>query len=176
MSCRKDFNIAEDLYLSSFPKEERRSLESIYKLLEEDIFEFVPIFFDEDFKGFANLWFFKDFTYIEHLAITPKERNRGYGTEFLKKLINNDISFLKQRIENIVLEVELPTNSLTQKRITFYERLGFKLLDDYYFQPPYEKDNEGVEMKIMLFAADKENNISFKHIQETLYANVYQIK
>ncbi|MBQ4420134.1 MAG: GNAT family N-acetyltransferase [Bacteroidales bacterium] len=173
MSCRKDFNIAEDLYLSSFPKEERRSLESIYKLLEEDIFEFVPIFFKKDIKGFANLWFFKDFTYIEHLAITPKERNRGYGTEFLKKLINNDITFVKQRIENIVLEVELPANPIAQRRISFYERLGFRPLEDYYFQPPYEKDGEGVEMKIMLFSADKENNISFKHIKETLYKNVY---
>ena len=174
MSCRKDFNIAEDLYLSSFPKEERRSLESIYKLLEEDIFEFVPIFFDEDFKGFANLWFFKDFTYIEHLAITPKERNKGYGTKFLNDLTSNKLHSINHKIENIVLEVELPANPIAQRRISFYERLGFKLLDDYYFQPPYEKDSEGVEMKIMLFPADKENNISFKHIQETLYKNVYK--
>lgn len=174
MSYRKDFYIAKDLYLSSFPKEERRSLESINKLLQEDCFEFVPILIENNFKGFANLWFFKEFTYIEHLAITPKERNKGYGTKFLNDLTNNKLPSINHKIENIALEVELPVNPIAEKRIAFYERLGFKVLDDYYFQPPYEKDGEGLEMKIMLFPADKGNNISFGNIKDTLYKNVYE--
>lgn len=176
MSYRKDFIIAEDLYLKAFPEEERRSLESITNLLKEEYFEFVPIFFDDKFKGFANLWFFNDFTYIEHFAIIQEERNKGYGTQFLKNLITNKIPNLKHKISNIVLEVEPSTNLIAKKRISFYENLGFKLLNDYYFQPPYTLNSKGLEMKLMFLNTNTEKQISFLKIKETLYNNVYCIK
>ncbi len=177
------FDIAKELYLNAFPPQERRSMESISRLLHEDYFEFVPVFFDNDFKGFANLWFFRTFTYIEHFAIRKEERNRGYGTRFLQDLTTKRISAgkdfkhkVKQWSRNFVLEVELPQNPVATKRIAFYERLGFKLLEDYYFQPPYEKDEEGLEMKIMLLSSDKENEPSFQEIKDTLYKYVYRVE
>lgn len=177
------FEIAEELYLNAFPPQERRSLESIRQLLEKDCFEFVPIFFDNDFKGFANLWFFKTFTYIEHFAIRQEERNRGYGTRFLQDLTTGCIHrykdskhWLNQWSKNFVLEVELPQNPAAIKRIAFYERLGFKVLEDYYFQPPYEKGGEGLEMKIMLLSLEKEKSPSFQEIRDTLYKYVYSVE
>ena len=156
MSIKKDFDIAQSLYISAFPKDERRPIKSITELLQEDYFEFIPLYTDNEFVGFATLWMFEKFAYLEHFAIRPEKRNGGIGFAFIKALQENSIKDSKliftlpqKTIKNIVIEVEKPDNEIARKRIGFYERLGFKILDNYYFQPPYSKENSGLEMKVM---------------------------
>ncbi|MBQ0111842.1 MAG: GNAT family N-acetyltransferase [Bacteroidales bacterium] len=164
-----DFKIAEKLYIESFPEDERRSLSSVYSLLDSPIFEFIPIKEDNNFLGFANIWDFPEFVYIEHFAIMPNMRNNGIGSRFLKTL-------QERKNKPIVLEVEKPDNDLAKRRIGFYQRMGFHLLKDYYLQPPYTQESQSVEMKIMVFSPKEENEICFQKIKDTLYKFVYKVK
>lgn len=180
MSIRKDFEKAEWLYIEAFPVDERRSKESIIELLKEDYFEFIPIFIAEEFVGFATLWIFENFAYIEHFAIDPKKRNMGIGFDFIKilqgKVMENSkltFTFPSKKITNIALEVEKPDNEIAKRRVQFYERLDFKILDNYYFQPPYTKDSKGLEMKVMLYSPNDE--VEFNQIKSTLYKYVYKV-
>ena len=53
----------------------------------------------------------------------------------------------------VVLEVEMPTDEMSKRRIGFYERLGFELDNQVYHQPPYAQRNhiwvtaEGIETR-----------------------------
>ena len=52
--------------------------------------------------------------------------------------------------ENVLIEVEKPTDDDTRRRISFYEKNGFKLREDInYVQPPYSAEQSGVEMLLM---------------------------
>lgn len=181
MSIRKDFDLAEGLYIEAFPLDERRSRESIMELLQKDYFEFIPIFTANNFVGFATLWMFENFAYIEHFAVDSKERNKGIGFDFIrvlqgkeKKNSNLNFTLPTKKITNIVLEVEKPDNETAKRRIHFYERLDFKILNNYYFQPPYTETTKGLEMKVMLYSPN--NEVEFEQIKNTLYKYVYKIE
>lgn len=60
-------------------------------------------------------WEIEDFLYIEHFAVKEEYRNGGYGGMLLDAL-------LAEKKRPMVLEVELPEDALTRRRIGFYER------------------------------------------------------
>lgn len=170
MSKYKNFKIAEQLYLDVFPKQERRTLSELDKILYKDCFEFIPIYDNQEFAGFANVWTFKDFLYLEHFAIVPEKRNKGLASEFL-------IGFLSQNTLPMVLEVEKPSQAkndserkISARRIAFYERIGFKVCKIPYFQPPYSPDLEGLYLYLM---TNKEENLNLDCVIDTLYRQVY---
>lgn len=58
-------------------------------------------------------------------------------------------SFIALHEDPVVLEVEMPTEEMSKRRIGFYERLGFVLDHHVYFQPPYRKGEAFLEMRLM---------------------------
>ncbi len=83
--------------------------------------------------------------------------------------------FLAGRKDPVVLEVEMPTDALSKRRIGFYERLGFVLDHHTYFQPPYRSGEAFLEMRLMTYG---ELNLerSFERLKAILYQNVYKVK
>lgn len=168
------YTVMEELIVQAFPPQERRDLEKIAQLaIENDRFKvaiigevtpgaFKPI-------GFMNYWLLDGFVYIEHLATLPGQRNKGWGTIIMQ-------AFSSQMHEPIVLEVEPPTDELTQRRIGFYKRCGFDLWQDCaYVQPPYAPDLPAVELLLMVKGhLDKE--ASFHHVEKQLYGQVYGVR
>ncbi|MBQ9254832.1 MAG: GNAT family N-acetyltransferase [Bacteroidales bacterium] len=166
----KDFSLAKNLYENAFPENERRSLSSLDNLVENSpYFHFLPIHENNSFAGFATVWNFSQFIYIEHFAILPKLRNMGIGSRFLKNLQD-------KYQKAIVLEVELPDNDIAKNRVSFYQRLGFKLLPDFYMQPAYSKEKESIEMKVMLYSKENSQTPSFQTIKDILYKQVYNVE
>ena len=52
--------------------------------------------------------------------------------------------------ENVLIEVEKPTDDESRRRISFYEKNGFRLREDInYVQPPTPPNSPGVEMLLM---------------------------
>ena len=92
--------------------------------------------------GLLTTWHFEEFIYIEHFAIDPNLRSRGYGAEALK-------TFIAQQQCPIVLEAEPPTDELSTRRIRFYERCGLTLYDFPYIQPAYTPESNPVELRLM---------------------------
>lgn len=133
----------EETYLSSFPIEERRPLDSIARLMaEEHRFCAYALLHDGHFAGLLTCWTFDSFIYIEHFAIAPTLRSGGYGTMALR-------SFMNAQKLPIVLEAEPATDDLSARRIAFYERNGFVAYDYDYYQPPYAPDRQGIALRLM---------------------------
>lgn len=119
------------------------------------------------YAGFLTAWDFNDFIYIEHFAIDEAARNGGIGGKALKQ-------FLASCHAPVVLEVEIPTDDLSKRRIGFYERLGFRLDTHIYYQPPYRQGGPTLEMRLMTYG-DLPLSASFETVKTTLYKNVYGV-
>ncbi len=159
-------DLVEKTYTSSFPKEERRDFSLVRKLLEEDRrFEMYALLRDGIYVGFITGWQFESFVYVEHFAIDESVRNGGIGAKAMT-------SFLALHKDPVVLEVEMPIEKMSKRRIGFYERLGFVLDYHVYFQPLCRKGDVFLEMRLMAHGKlDLER--SFERIKTIIHQNVY---
>ena len=157
-----------DTYTSSFPLDEQRPTASIAALLtsEERFTAMVLLDKDDSFVGILTTWTFDTFIYIEHFALHPTLRSQGNGSIALQ-------TFIQHNTLPIILEVEPPTDTLTQRRVSFYERCGLKLYDYPYIQPPYTSELSEVPLQLMGTLPDA---YSLKKIAAILHHEVYGVK
>lgn len=74
----------------------------------------------------------------------------------------------------ILLEVEPPSGELEQRRIGFYERLGFHLNAYEYNQPPLRTGQADLPLRIMTYPCPI-NREEFHQYREILYTEVYKV-
>ncbi len=75
------------LYEDAFPSEERRDFADLMRLLEErECMHALSLEVSGRFVGFSVYWDFRDFLFLEHLAIVPRWRGQGIGGYFLDEL------------------------------------------------------------------------------------------
>ena len=158
--------LVKKTYEDSFPANERRDYELVLNLIaNEPHFSLTTLIRDEQYAGFITGWDFGDFTYLEHFAIDESMRNGGIGSKAFK-------AYLEQLDKPVVLEVEMPTDEMSRRRIGFYERLGLTLDTHTYFQPPYRKGDDFLEMRLMTYGPlDLEKD--FNHVKEKIHKHVY---
>jgi len=154
------------LYKESFPDEERRLLSNQTTIMDHPNYHFEVIFQGDCFLGIIFWWGFDDLRYIEHFAISTVHRGKGYG-----QIILND--FKAKDLRPILLEVELPNEEIKQRRIEFYERLGFHLTNHVYYQPAYCKGKNPIQLLLMsypLSISDEEVAHFVKNYHPIIYA------
>ena len=161
----------EQLWLNSFPDDERR--DTIAQRLNTDtnpIFSCFVALDDYDKPlGFITLWNFDLFIYCEHFAAAPEFRCKGIGTKIINHITNS-------HTKPLVLEVEIPDNELSRRRIRFYERCGLRLWQSsHYIQPPYRAGGNSVPMMLMATEGLDEHT-DFNHVVDTLKKYVYGIR
>ncbi len=134
----------EKTYNDSFPWIERRDFDKVRTLIDaHKAFSAYALLKEDVYIGFITSWDFDAFRYVEHFAIDKTARNGGEGSKALRH-------FLGQSDKPVVLEVELPEDELSRRRIRFYERLHFKCHDFEYYQPSYHSaDDNLLEMRLM---------------------------
>ena len=140
----KYFTEAWALYENSFPFKERRLIDSQVNVLKHLNYNFDIYIEDEKLIGFLIWWEFDLLRYIEYFATTEHIRNKGFGKLIMGK-------FKARNQKPIILEVELPNSELQQRRIKFYERLGFHLNPHFYEIKPIHKGYSTLELLIMSF-------------------------
>jgi len=116
------FASAWEIYRYSFPACEKRSLESQRKALEEQPECCMEIFTQDasdKVLGFMLRWDFGDQVYLEHFAVSKNERNNGIGGEMLDSFIERNAS------KRIILDIDMPVDDISGRRLGFYERHGF---------------------------------------------------
>ncbi len=155
---------ARIIYESAFPSNERRVFKEVKKKLADKRFNFSVIKFEDKVVGIFTLWDFENFVYIEHFAISEAFRNNGLGSFVLTQMINEEN-------RQIVLEVELPVDEFSLKRIKYYKRFGFDISHETYIQPPYDKDKLAVSMLIM--TKQEMDTATCKNIIKTIHQEVY---
>lgn len=121
------------LYNEAFPDYERRVEADFLLLMQGDApFCCYALSSEGEFVGLITLWHFEHFRFVEHFAIDPALRGRDFGSKVMEAVI-------KWSEQPIILEVEPPTNEQSERRIRFYNRLGFEVVETAYLQPPYQK-------------------------------------
>lgn len=161
-----DYAFIENLLTLSFPKDEYRDLEEQRHITEtEKKFTLLLVKDNDKQIGFISCWQLDDIHYIEHFAISHNERNKGYGKAILTKI--------KETYPKIVLEVEKPTDETSRRRISFYQRNGFKPSDIEYIQPAYRKRGNELPMHLMFFEVDDDRK-THETIKSTIYQTIYR--
>ena len=123
-----------DLYQNEmvfdFPKAELKPLRAMLRLM--DMGQYDPLLITDDEGsplGYAMLWLprARNGALLEYLGVLRGKRNGGLGTQVLH--------LLAERYGQLFGEAEAPTsddpaeNNLRRRRIAFYERNGFRVLD-----------------------------------------------
>lgn len=134
----KDFLKLIPLYTEAFPAEERREVEQLKELLlHEPEMYFNVVEFERELAGLVVYWDFKSFYYLEHLAVFAEMRNKKIGQQILD-WIGKHLNGLR------LLEVEPAETEIAVRRINYYQRNGYQILDKTYLQPSYRQEEEGV--------------------------------
>lgn len=155
------------LYAESFPPEERRDPADLLKILDDPQVFFIAILIDKQCVGLLIYWRFGGFSYVEHFAIFPDQRGKGIGTRVL--------GWLQQQGEPVLLEVEIPYDPVSQRRVCFYKRCGFNSLPINYFQPPYREGEKLLPMMLFSDRSDWQEKTLGKAI-ELFHDRVYQFR
>lgn len=155
-----------DLLTTAFPIEEYRDLDVLREYTDTlPIFHCNIIFCSNTPIGLVTYWDLDHFYYIEHFAIDPNQRNGGYG----RKLLSYLSEFLNKPI---VLEVEYPTEEIAKRRINFYQREGYTLWENEYFQPPYRVGQCNLPMYLMV-QGKLDPQTDFDNVRTKIYSKVY---
>ncbi|MCM1021548.1 MAG: GNAT family N-acetyltransferase [Muribaculum sp.] len=162
------YSSAEQLWMEAFPEYERR--ETMAQRQNVDFnsrFHFILVVNGDEPCGMFTYWDFDRFIYCEHFAISPLVRGKGIGAEVLKQI-------QQSAAKPLVLEVELPHNYDSKRRIQFYQRNGFVLWDkSKYIQPPYRKTDKPLSMMLMSTTGLNEQS-DFEKVKNTIHKKVYE--
>ncbi|ALL07744.1 hypothetical protein AQ505_20950 [Pedobacter sp. PACM 27299] len=142
------------LYEDAFPPHERRDWDSLLKRISTDQEMHLDLIHTDDGHiGFIIWWEISGSYFVEHFAIDAELRGKNYGASVL----NYYKSLLPGRI---LLEVEPPEDEYSIRRIGFYERLGFQVLDFSYRQPSYTDPLVSYPMLLMATSTFQETELT----------------
>lgn len=160
-----DLDKIRNLYISSFPGKERREFHELAEMLGLlDCSVCWISITGEKIAGLCIFWDFENFAFLEHLAVENDLRGLGIGEEVL--------SVIREKYKIILLETELPEDEISQRRVKFYQRNGFRMLQRQYIQPSYGKNKPEVELQLMSTSVDFSVETLDEYIQ-TIREKVY---
>ena len=111
----------EEIYNYSFPENERLAFSDILDKKAPD--SSLYAFFDgEKLVGFSYISCFGDIAYIIYLAIDKNERNKNFGSVALSEIDK----LYPNKAKVLCVEKPIGDDSCKTRRISFYERNGFK--------------------------------------------------
>lgn len=165
----EDFPKVYKIMDASFPVDEHRPYKGQEELLKDPKYSIyvIPDEENDDIKAFITVWRFDDFGYIEHFAVNPIYRNGGIGSMVLQEAV-------KMLGYPVCLEVELPEDEISKRRIGFYERNGFVLNDYPYIQPALAKGQNPIPLRVMT-SGSKVSEDRYEKMKTLLYRYVYKV-
>lgn len=165
----REFENIFALMEESFPESERRTYAGQKELLADQHYRLLTETDNNNqIVAFIAAWEFPSFRFIEHFAVDPILRGSGIGGKMLT-------AYMIESKKPILLEVEYPDTKLAQRRIDFYERLGYHLNSFEYVQPPLHKEQDNLALKIMSYPQLLTNE-EFILYRKILYRHVYKIE
>lgn len=132
----------EYLYLTAFPKNERKPFDLILEKCNNGSIEIISIQNDNsNFLGFAIMILHDDMVLLDYFAIAPESRGQNLGSTALKML------FERYKNKRFILEIEnteIESDNLEERkrRKAFYLKNGMSVM-------PYKVNLIGVEMEIL---------------------------
>ncbi len=154
-------------YESTFPADERRDRDDFLSLSENTSVDILGILEDEISIGYAVVWNLNSFYFLEHFEVFKEFRNRKFGASVLK--------ILTQTYPKMILESEPSDfNEIAQRRIAFYERNGFHIIEKHYLQPSYGEGKNSMELYLMANFQNHEIPESIAIIHQNVYRFLHE--
>lgn len=164
LTSAEDFYVPEIYasYITSFPEDERRDSQHFKALFTNGRARIHTILDDRKSIGYQISWPLTGFLFIEHLEVFPQYRGLGYGKQIISELIKNE--------PKIVLESE-PRNvdETAEKRIQFYEKNNFTVLEENYTQPAYSHEKKTVSLWLLANWQPEDINQIIENIYDVVY-------
>lgn len=141
----------EEIYVASFPVDERREWALVERLADDPASPMTMLKITDGegrAAGLLTIWRFDGLSYIEHFAVDSSRRGSGLGSEVLSQVVKAEMPV------PIVIEVEPPSDPaygpMAARRVDFYRRHGFTAFEDFdYVQPPYAPGLNEVALMLM---------------------------
>jgi len=161
------FDAVFPLLEEAFPVTELRTKADQRALLQNPLYRLWGVRGEDgSFWAVFAFWEIEEFLYIEHFAVDKTYRNDGQGGKLLDRL-------LEEKGKPVVLEVELPEDDLTRRRVGFYERHGLVFNDYPYMQPPMRKGQAAIPLRIMTKPAAIDET-TYHRYKKLIHRIVYQ--
>ena len=117
-------NEIEELYLNSFPKEERFPFWILEECSKENNSDLYGIIDNDKLIGMCYLVNCSNAYYLMYLAVEPNLRNQNYGSRILMDL--------KEKYKVLFLSIDSPVDNISVRRKNFYLRNGFYDTNKFY--------------------------------------------
>lgn len=159
---RKNISRIYTVYERTFPEDERRDKTQFLALSENPDVYIFSIKNEESSIGYLILWEIEEFYFLEHFEIFEEFRNQKFGSEILTEL--------QEKFPKIILESEpAELNDIAEKRIRFYERNGFSVIDKHYIQPAYSPEKHHLTLYLMSNFEVENLEVAVSKIHTTVY-------
>lgn len=164
----EDFEKFYALLKVSFPKGELRTKKAFKELcVSNKFYKIFTLFKSDELIALFTVWEFEFFSFGDHFAVSPKARCGGIGTRLLSEVKSACLS-------PFVLEVELPEDEMSKRRLNFYVRNGFCKNEQPYLLPPMQEGCVAIPMHILSYPALIEES-EFDKTKDIIYKEVYGI-
>ena len=161
-----EFPAVHRLMQQAFPLQEHRCFSEAEALLVKNEYEILVYAEQSEVVGFLAHWKFADFYFVEHFAVNSAARGNGIGSGIMK-------AYLVQSTLPVILEVEATDSEIAQRRIGFYQRLGFALSPVGYIQPCLQGDISVIPLQLM-HAPENVSGGLLAQAVERIFRTVYQ--
>lgn len=153
----------------SFPVEEVRPRENAIAQLEDPRYTIWTLQNTADqILGFIAEWDLGANLFLEHVAVDQTRRGAGIGSEMMA-------AYLAQAEKPVVIEVEAEKTKINQRRIGFYQRLGFQVSEFGYDQPVYRGDmSKKIPLKLMTYPKPLTAD-GFETFKKQVFTQIYKI-
>jgi len=118
--------IYQEWLVHDFIKDELKKLPVILKAVEDGVYECLGLFDDSEIIGYTFLVKQGMNFLVDYLAVFPKYRNKGLGSEIIKLLREymSGAGLIILEVEDPAYTKERDLKELQTRRIGFYERNG----------------------------------------------------
>ena len=149
-------------YEKTFPEEERRSKDQFLDLAENPDAFVYSINHEDENIGYCVIWELQEFYFLEHFEVFEDFRNQKFGEKILESL--------QEKFEKLILETEPDSLSeIAERRLRFYERNGFSVIEKNYLQPSYGEGKYA--LNLFLMANFEPENL--ETLVQEIYSTVY---
>ena len=136
---------------TDFPSNERIPYFMLKKLLKKGITKFFLYKEDEKIKGYAVCIESDKIVFLYYFAIFKEYRGNGCGSKFIEELAEfyEDKKAIICEVESIETAKNDSEKNIRKRRVDFYKRLGFKIVDEIKYIA------YGVDYKIIIKKIDE---------------------
>ena len=159
-----DYRVQEiyDSYCGTFPEDERRDLNKFTSLFINQNVKIISVLHESKNIGYLIIWELSNFIFVEHFEVFTEFRNQKLGSYVTNYLFEN--------YPRIILEIEPEhLGDDAKRRYSFYQKKGFKLIDEMYVQPSYGEEKN--PLKLWLLANYLPEHLS--EVKDEIYDVVY---